>query len=276
LKFEQYTVKIGIKIPIKNDTLYIKSLSFQPTQEEYNRHEHDTGMSIFYDIISQSKDSVYSGETSVGLDGALLYKYPGAVEDLGLRIRLEDDIITKLFTAEENLRYEEHVIKMGTTADMGDISFSLDGFDKNVEQRHYKPKEGDVAIAAKLVFKNKKTGRVTEAKPVYIIQDSQPMSLKYYVGEEGLHVRFSNIDPKTEEFTFKIARDKRPEDLSFSVAIAQNVPRNDYVILQAKVFPGINLFWGGTIMMTFGFLIAWFNKKFSKQKNPSDNSESLT
>ena len=268
LKFEPILVAPGDSIRLDKNILVVKDISFSPTHEEYARHDHDTGLSVRFDLVSPGKDTVFTGEAALGLDGALLYKYPAAIEDLGMRVRLEEDIMSQLFTTEEKLVYKEYAVKMATQVDIGDHIFSLEGFDKNVNQRHYTPKEGDVAIAAKLVIKNKTTGIITEATPVYIIQDNQPMSLKHYVGEEGLHIRFSNIDPKTEVFTFKIARDERPKTLRFNMSVALNVPRSDYVILEAKVFPGINLFWGGTILMMIGFLVAWFNKKFRQKAVP--------
>ena len=88
------------------------------------------------------------------------------------------------------------------------------------------------------------------------------MSIKNYSGTTGLHIRFSNIDPAKEEFTFKIARDKR-ESPELNLGIATDVPRTDYLILQATIFPGINLFWLGSILMMVGLFIAsWL--RFSK------------
>ncbi|MBC7884098.1 MAG: hypothetical protein H7X99_01385, partial [Saprospiraceae bacterium] len=56
-------------------------------------------------------------------------------------------------------------------------------------------------------------------------------------------------------FTFKIAKDNR-KTAKIKIAVAKDVPRNDYLILQATVFPGINLFWLGSIMMMVGLFIA--------------------
>jgi cytochrome c-type biogenesis protein CcmF len=42
------------------------------------------------------------------------------------------------------------------------------------------------------------------------------------------------------------------------VGIAKDVPRDDYIILEATIFPGINLFWAGTmLMMAALFFAAW-------------------
>ncbi|MEY3421437.1 MAG: hypothetical protein RIR48_1729, partial [Bacteroidota bacterium] len=44
--------------------------------------------------------------------------------------------------------------------------------------------------------------------------------------------------------------------------IATDVPRTDYLILQATIFPGINLFWAGCIFMMLGlFMAAWYRIK---------------
>ncbi|MFZ1705805.1 MAG: cytochrome c biogenesis protein CcsA [Saprospiraceae bacterium] len=272
LKFEIITLTLGDTLKGKDELFVAHKISYDPTQEEYTKHLHDTGLSVHYSLISLTKDTTYIGEASIGLDGALLYKYPDAIQDLGLRIRLEDDLLATLFTPEEKLIYHEFTAKLGVPFDIGTHVLTLEGFDREVQHRHYKAKDGDVAIAAILTIKNKITSETSTAKPVYIIQDNVPMSLKNYNGPEGLHVRFSNIDPKTEEFTFKVASDKRPNQFSFNMAIARDVPRTDYVILEAKIFPGINLFWGGTILMMFGLLLAWFYKRFYPKKLPASVS----
>ena len=55
--------------------------------------------------------------------------------------------------------------------------------------------------------------------------------------------------------TFSIAYDKR-SDQPVDLLIAEDVPRSDILIVQADVFPGINLVWIGTLMMLFGILLS--------------------
>jgi len=40
--------------------------------------------------------------------------------------------------------------------------------------------------------------------------------------------------------------------------MAANSYRDDYIVLEAIVFPGINFFWLGTIMMMAGLFIGMF------------------
>ena len=83
------------------------------------------------------------------------------------------------------------------------------------------------------------------------------MGVKAYVPELGIHIRFTGIDPGREIFSFKIAKDIREQQISVPVEIAEDVPRSDYVILQAQIFPGINLLWGGCVLMMIGLFMAW-------------------
>ena len=67
------------------------------------------------------------------------------------------------------------------------------------------------------------------------------------------------IDPATGTFELKVAKDKR-NNPGFPLEIATNVPRSDYIVLEAKIFPGINLYWIGSILMMTGLLMAWWFK----------------
>jgi len=55
--------------------------------------------------------------------------------------------------------------------------------------------------------------------------------------------------------TFRIARDNRA-DTELELLIASDVPRNDLLIVQADIFPGINLVWLGCLMMLGGVLVS--------------------
>ncbi|MBK8392300.1 MAG: hypothetical protein IPL23_24910 [Saprospiraceae bacterium] len=56
-----------------------------------------------------------------------------------------------------------------------------------------------------------------------------------------------------------MAKDQRNEN-KMVMELATNVPRSDYLILEAKVFPGINYFWAGCLLMMIGLLMAWYFK----------------
>jgi len=88
-----------------------------------------------------------------------------------------------------------------------------------------------------------------------LIRDNQPFSLKDEVPEWGLHLRFEHIDPRTATLSIGIAKaDSAAQRIP--VEIAENAPRSDYIVLEAIVFPGINLVWAGSILMLFGLALS--------------------
>ena len=47
----------------------------------------------------------------------------------------------------------------------------------------------------------------------------------------------------------------------FEIFIAGDVPRSDILIMEAKIFPGINLVWLGCLMMLGGLVISLVAKR---------------
>jgi len=62
--------------------------------------------------------------------------------------------------------------------------------------------------------------------------------------------------------TIKISVASEDEsDVKIPVEIAENAMRSDYIVLEAIVFPGINFFWFGTILMMFAFGLSMWNRR---------------
>jgi cytochrome c-type biogenesis protein CcmF len=68
------------------------------------------------------------------------------------------------------------------------------------------------------------------------VSDSMP--------EAGIKLSFEGIDPEAESFNFRVVED---------------APKfNDFIVMKAIVFPGINILWIGCIIMGLGsFLAVW-------------------
>lgn len=259
LKFTTYTVPLGDSLTIQSYTVKAQSITFEPQNKEYKGNKHETGLGLNISVYDAKNDTTLFSEAAVGLQGAIMYNYPAAFEQAGLRIKLDESVIEQLFTLEDKLVYQEYTITKNGVIDLGDYKISLTGFDKDPQHENYIKEDLDIAIGAQMNISGK--GVSEDAAPIYIIRKNQPMSIKHYSGQTGLHIRFSNIDPEKESFSFKIARDLRKNN-PLKIGIATDVPRTDYLILQATIFPGINLFWTGSIMMMLGlFMAAWSRYK---------------
>lgn len=263
LKFQTYLLPLNDTIHAGNFIIRCDSVTYQPTHPEYIKHSHDAGLSAHLSVTDAESDTVYRVETSLGMEGALLYNYPVAIEEAGIRMKLSESVAEDFITPDEGLEYKDFTIKPGAKVQIDGYDILLTGFDKNPKNPNYSREDKDIALAAnmEIIHKNQKEN----VAPIYIIRDKQPMSIKSFAPKSGFHIRFSNIDPASETFTFRIARDKRMLK-NLSLSMATDVPRTDYLILQATVFPGINLFWGGSIMMMLGLFMAGWQRYTSLRK----------
>ncbi len=269
LVWNQHDLLIGDTLKTENDNWYvINELTYSPTHREFKPEDNDFGVEVHVTAGSYRYDNQFEMKTALGLQGALLYKYPDAKEDLGARIRLSDTFIEEIFSSEDQLDYQEIEVSTLETFEFEDMEISLTGFNKEPINRNYEPQEGDIAVSAQMMVK--KDGEAFPAEPIYIIRGASPMGVKAYVPEFGVHVRFTSIDPATQKFKFQIAKDKRKESYSIPLEITENVPRSDYLILQAQIFPAINLLWFGCMFMMFGLFMAWVLRM--KENNKRGNS----
>jgi cytochrome c-type biogenesis protein CcmF len=254
-KYITYNANLGdtILLPSK-DKLVITGIETSPKNAEYQTHKHELGFGLSYYLLDEFGRS-HNGHTAIGLDGNVMYKYPGVLEKLGVRIRPSESFMSTMVTSEDNLDYKTFIVKQGKPITYNGYEVILATFEKDIDSSRFAVKQGDIAVAGVLQVKNKE--QVYVAKPIFVIRDSAPFGIKDYTADLGLHTRLSNINPKTNEFEIKLAVDKRAKSFPIPIEVATNVPRSDYIILEAKIFPGINLFWLGAIMMMVALLISW-------------------
>jgi cytochrome c-type biogenesis protein CcmF len=232
-------------------------VTFNPQNSEYLKNTHDAGIGVQISIEDEEADTTYHTEATIGLQGALMYTYPGMCDDVGMRFKIHEKSIDNYFTPEDKLTYQTYVLKTNDIIDVDGRKISIVGFEQDPKNARYAKQEGDIAISAKININYQ--GQTTELNPIYIIRGNQPMSIKEFDPSTGTHIRFSNIDPVNKEFSFKIATNSISNS-KFDIDIATNAPRSDYVILMASIFPGINLFWVGSIFMLVGLFMAAYDR----------------
>lgn len=262
IKYTPHLLSIHDTIHLEGLIIKVDSVSFNPTNAEYAKHHHEAGLEVVLDIEDTKLNKKYKLHPAIGLEEALMYQYPEPIAEAGVRIKIGEKMLEKYFTPDDQMDYKEFTIKNGDSFNYNGYTFHLDGFEKAPKHPNYQSEEGDLALGAKLVIDD---GSIYETvMPIYVIRDKQPMSIKSYSPKTGLHIRFSNIDPEKELFTFKVAQNKGDNKM-VELDIAKDIPRNDYVILQATIFPAINLFWIGSILMMIGLLLG-ARDRFIKSK----------
>lgn len=202
------------------------------------------------------EDSLYRIKPVLVLRGQMLYSYPVQINGISTKVRLNEGIFDAVFGREVDMKYESFTFKQGDKINYNGHEIQFAGFNRSPEHPNYDPQEDDIAVSAMISVQGN-DGQAHTAQPVYLIRGNSPFNLKDEVPSLGLHFRFTSIDPKTESIELMIGQAEGVQQpLPFEVAT--DSLRSDYIVLEAIEFPGINLFWAGTIFMMFGLLMSMF------------------
>jgi cytochrome c-type biogenesis protein CcmF len=264
LSFKPYSIPLKQNfsfvdtIPIRDrDTFSLRKFNMQiddivkgASHPDYIPEEGDVAIGALMRIQMSGDDSIYTALPVMVLRGQLLYTYPVQIHQISSKIRLHQDVLDLVLTPEEDLEYQEYKLKQGERFALGDINFQFGGFNTKPTHPNYTAEEGDLAVGA-MINVQLPAGEVAQAQPVYLIRENRPYNIKDELTANGLHFRLTNIDPKEETVTLLVAQ---KEKLAFNVPveIATDSFRYDFLVLEAIEFPGINLFWLGSILMMFG------------------------
>lgn len=245
---------------IQNFQLQLQRIVRHASHPDYKPKEGDLALGMELMVKGPGEDSIFQVTPVIVLRGQLLYNYPVQINEISAKVRLNQDIFEQVFTAEEELSYEEFTLKQGEQIQYAGANISFNGFNKEPKHPAYVQQEGDIAVSAMINATRSDAGGSYTAEPVYFIRGNQPFNLKDEIAELGLHFRFTGIDPTTESISLMIgsAKEEVNGPQSYSVELATNSLRSDYIVLEAIMFPGINFFWLGSLLMMIGMGFSMF------------------
>lgn len=146
---------------------------------------------------------------------------------------------------EEYLKPVVHEVSIGDTVRFRGGYMLVKSVNRNATIKDIPLNANDVAIGMNLEIKTDKV--ITTAEPIFLIKGNTKVDFGKKVDEVGLKVRFTNILPEKDRLELTVY--EKPKD-----------ERKDWVVMKAIVFPYINLFWGGTIIMVIGFILSIFRR----------------
>lgn len=272
LPYEDYQIPLEDTIYLRKQIAILKGISFDNFQPDYKPEEGDLAVSASVLIIDPERNFTHLARpTMVIKDHRFVVHYPEKSEESRVKIRLGEDFLNLLYPQDNLLDYHRVVLKKGETADFAPYTITLQDLKKDISHPEYEMQEDDVAVQAQLVVRDRAGHTVDVIEPVFYIRDNQTHSLRDYQPKSGLAANFVKIDPSDGKMNFRIGeRTDLPQDMKYSIRIAEDVPRSDFIVLEAIIFPGINLFWVGSILMMGGFFIAfhsrWKTKKMIRQR----------
>jgi cytochrome c-type biogenesis protein CcmF len=135
----------------------------------------------------------------------------------------------------------------------------LVGLDSHIDIKKYNLKQGDVAVGAILSVTDSSHNSY-KAEPIYIISGNEVQTIDDTVQKAGLKFSFTKIDPKTHKLDINIAEAK--------------LTARDYIVMEAMIFPYINVLWLGCLIMILGTTLA-IRQRIIKSRE-ANNSETTS
>jgi cytochrome c-type biogenesis protein CcmF len=263
LQYVQYNAVVGDTIFTKKHYLVVEAVTKIPQHPEYKAEKGDLAVGLKLRAYALNDLKAYPVAPMLyirlGKGGFSLHSDVGPLQ---MKVRLNEASMDHIFKSEEVLKYTNFDLKEGGAFEYKGYKIRFANVIKEVQHPSYAPEPGDIAVAAGMEI-TAPNGSTATAAPVYLIRNNQPFSLKDEAPALGLHFRFENIDPKAGVLTIGVA--DTPEDAAgIPVEIAEDAARSDYIVLEAIIFPGINLVWIGSIMMLLGLAIGLW-RRFSTQ-----------
>ncbi|MCC6690663.1 MAG: hypothetical protein IT235_03945, partial [Bacteroidia bacterium] len=136
-------------------------------------------------------------------------------------------------------------LKVGDTISSSNSLIVLEGFNTNVDKQKYGI--GDSSLAVEAIFKLYDIDKKSyAAKPIYVINHNQVEPIEAEVKELGVKLNFWKITPETGKIEITLAEKQ------------SNKP--DFIVMEAIVFPCINILWTGCIVMIIGTALAIYQR----------------
>lgn len=273
LAYQPLQLKVGDSIYKQEFVIRLDSLTLGSNNPNYKQEEEDLTLSAnlsarfdpelaaadsTFDRRAPFQDSAtYSIFPTLIMRKGFLFAMTDQINPYNLRARLKSEAIEGLMPMDDSIKYETIRFKFNEAKTWNGLTIQLTGIDKEAQHPNYKPQEGDIAIHGVVEVKTA-NGKMYSGRPLYYIRGGSPYSQKAFIPDLGLHIRLDKIDPESE--TFDISLGQPNTEILVPLEVAFDAPRNDFIVLKAILFPGINLVWLGCMIMLAGMFVGMFKR----------------
>lgn len=212
------------------------------------------GINIYFDVIyfSKNTDGRFKKEFSLA---PLVQTNPrmGNVAEPDTRHFLTFDVYThvtyadleslkekKAETKDEYSPAKNYTLKKGDTIYSSNAIIIFDSLSTSFDKTPYNLEKDDIAVMAHLRVLD--VTKKHQAKPLFVIHNNMIQPIGSKVDELGLQFMFWKLNPKDGNIEISVQEKK------------ENV--RDFIVMQAMIFPYINVLWIGCIIMVIGTVLA--------------------
>ena len=231
---------------MKGDTVLMEPYYVTYTQRRFE----DPYVYYDMDYLKVNSEGKYVKEFSLN-PFVQLNQQMGNVPEPSTRHFWDRDIFThityadldNLDSASQNRYGEADTLKL----QLGDSIFSsnsviiIERFERMINKDSLQLNEDDIALGLRISARNLSNEKYF-ANPIMVIRGNRVFGLEDEIEAFGIKFNFIGIDPDSEKLTILLSE--------------KNANAGDFVIMQAIVFPYINVLWIGCIVMVLGSLLA--------------------
>jgi cytochrome c-type biogenesis protein CcmF len=257
LQYESHEVFLGDTIFLSDGVYGI--LEYIGRKTEHPDYEQDSldylgSVGIRFSKVEEESSSVAS--PFIVYENGVLVNYPHQVNPYRLKVRLKDNAFMELLQImpEDN----PDIIDLPLNDKKGiwsEYNVYIDSIIPNASHPLYAAEADDLSLNVVVRLENPETGATVLFRPAYVIRGNQVVGYDSWDEASGLMVGIHKLDPLNEVLQLKLAR-KNLAAIPIPVEVAEKSGRTDFIVLEAIVFPGINLVWAGSLLMLLGFALS--------------------
>ena len=259
LQYLKYDIGLGDTTFTENYYVVFEEYDRNPITASYRPMQGDVAVGAKLVVRKVDSDSSWTAMPVYLQRGNSQYEVADKIPELKFKVKFSQDY----FKLNSDLAYKSYNLKQGESIKIGKYEISFDQFKKDIDRKKYGI-ISDVAVGAMLKVKDTENDIDTTVTPIFFLKGNQSLNIPEEIRSMGLKFQFASLDPSNGLITMLIA-DNLPSDDKVIVEIAENA-LHDYVVLQAIVFPGINLFWLGSIMMMIGLSMSMWKRNVENKK----------
>jgi cytochrome c-type biogenesis protein CcmF len=257
LQYETHEVFLGDTIFL-SDGVYgiLEYIGQKTTHPDYEQDSLDYLGSVGIRFSKVEEESSSLASPFIVYENGVLVNYPHQVNPYRLKVRLKDNAFMELLQIkpEDNPDIIELSLddKKGSWAE---YNVFVDSIIPNASHPLYAPGADDLSLNVLVRLENSQTREKALFRPAYVIRGNQVVGYDTWDEVSGLMVGIHKLDPLNEVLQLKLAR-KNLSSIPIPVEVAERSGRTDFIVLEAIVFPGINLVWAGSLLMLLGFALS--------------------
>jgi len=260
LKYISYTMHVGDSLETESFKYYFRNISFDFKPQAFDQKEVDQMVQLHFDVLNKESNRSATASPAILFRQNLIYKFPYKVEQFGLRFTIPDSLYNLLVPEYASLPRKSFALKLGKSYQWAENSaLTLVKIERDAPSDLLKTTGADLGVTAWLELQ--KAGQKDLLKAYFLLKGNQIISYPESSIAAEISLRFTGIDPKSEEMQFEYVLHPSIQSISVPVAIAENDARTNYIVVQVIEFPWINLVWLGSLLMVCGLGLASWNKR---------------